>query len=76
MIMDTDVHIEIQRNHPPALNWLASLQIVPCISGFAAMELFADRANLTELKIAQKFVAKFPVMWPDEASLSQALNAF
>jgi predicted nucleic acid-binding protein len=38
-LLDTDVLIDIQRGHQPAIDWFAGLAEVPSVSGFVVMEL-------------------------------------
>lgn len=41
MILDTDVLIDLERKHPPAINWFAKLSGAPSVAGFAAMEMIS-----------------------------------
>lgn len=41
-LLDTDVLIDIQRGHAPALSWFASLSEIPSVPGFVVMELIQD----------------------------------
>ena len=41
-LLDTDVLIDIQRGHAPAITWFASLSELPCVPGFVVMELIQD----------------------------------
>lgn len=41
-LLDTDILIDVQRGHPPALAWFSSLTEVPYLPGFVAMELLQD----------------------------------
>jgi predicted nucleic acid-binding protein len=38
-LVDTDVLIDVQRGHPPALAWFAGLTELPAVPGFVVMEL-------------------------------------
>ena len=38
-LVDTDVLIDVQRGHPPALVWFASLTLMPAVPGFVVLEL-------------------------------------
>lgn len=44
-LLDTDVLIDIQRGHQPAIAWFTSLQEVPSVTGFVVMELTQDSRN-------------------------------
>jgi predicted nucleic acid-binding protein len=45
ILLDTDVLIEFQRGHAPALAWFAGLTELPAIPGFVVMELIQDAFN-------------------------------
>ncbi|MDZ7957227.1 MAG: hypothetical protein RMY34_04880 [Aulosira sp. DedQUE10] len=38
-LLDTDILIDIQRGHAPAITWFASLSELPSVPGFVVMEL-------------------------------------
>lgn len=38
-LVDTDVLIDVQRAHPPALAWFAALTDLPAVPGLVIMEL-------------------------------------
>jgi predicted nucleic acid-binding protein len=41
-LLDTDVLIDIQRGHEPAISWFSSLTEVPSVPVFVVMELVQD----------------------------------
>jgi predicted nucleic acid-binding protein len=51
-LIDTDVLIDVQRGHPPALAWFANLDHLPAIPGFVVMELVQDARNAREVQQA------------------------
>ncbi|HTU89072.1 MAG TPA: type II toxin-antitoxin system VapC family toxin [Gemmataceae bacterium] len=75
-LVDTDVLIDVQRGHPPALAWFAGLTDLPAVPGFAVMELIQDARNGREIQQARKLVAPLRVVWPTEADCGQALSHF
>ncbi len=75
-LIDTDVLIDIQRGHAPALTWFAGLAELPAIPGFVTMELIQDARNSGEVRQALKLVAPFPVIWPTESDCDRALSDF
>src|SRR5947209_17505975 len=75
-LVDTDVLIDIQRGHPPALAWFAGLTDLPGVPGFVVMELVQDARNAREVRQALKLVAPLPVVWPTEADCARALSDF
>ena len=44
-LLDTDVLIDVQRGHPPALAWFAGLPDVPSVPGIVVMEPIQDARN-------------------------------
>src|SRR3972149_2982140 len=67
-LVDTDVLIDVQRGHPPALAWFASLTDLPAVPGFVVMELVQDARNSGEVPQALKLVAPLRIVWPTEAN--------
>ena len=45
-LLDTDVLIDLQRGHAPAVAWFASLTELPAVPGFVVMELIQDARNI------------------------------
>lgn len=75
-LLDTDVLIDIQRGHPPALAWFGSLTDLPSVPGFVVMELIQDAQNSQQIRRALKLVAPLPMIWPTEADCNRALSHF
>jgi predicted nucleic acid-binding protein len=75
-VLDTDVLIDIQRGHAPAIVWFASLPAIPSIPGFVVMELIQDSQNKQQVRKALQLVAPLPVIWPTEADCARALSDF
>ncbi|GET44382.1 PIN domain-containing protein [Microseira wollei] len=75
-LLDTDILIDIQRGHAPALAWFASLSEIPSVPGIVVMELIQDAKNLQQVRNALKLVAPLPVVWPTEADCDPALSNF
>jgi predicted nucleic acid-binding protein len=75
-LVDTDVLIDIQRGHPPALAWFAGLTELPAVPGFVVMELVQDARNAREVRQALRLVAPLQVVWPTEADCTRALSDF
>ena len=75
-LVDTDVLIDVQRGHPPALAWFAGLMDLPAVPGFVVMELVQDARNAREVRRALKLVAPLQVVWPTEVDSARALSDF
>jgi predicted nucleic acid-binding protein len=75
-ILDTDVLIDVQRGHPPALAWFASLTDLPAVAGIVVMELIQDARNSHEVRQSLRLVAPLSVVWPSEADCTRALSDF
>jgi predicted nucleic acid-binding protein len=75
-LLDTDILIDIQRGHAPAIAWFASLSEIPNIPGFVVMELIQDSQNKQQVRKALQLVAPLPVIWPTETDCAHALSDF
>jgi predicted nucleic acid-binding protein len=75
-LLDTDILIDIQRGHTPAIAWFASLSEIPSIPGFVVMELIQDAQNKQKVRQALQLVAPLPVVWPTETDCARALSDF
>jgi predicted nucleic acid-binding protein len=75
-LLDADILIDVQRGHPPAVAWFASLTDLPSIPGFVVMELLQDARNSQEVGTAMRLVAPFTVIWPTETECNRALSDF
>jgi hypothetical protein len=75
-LVDTDVLIDVQRGHPPALTWFAGLTDLPDVPGLVVMELIQDARNSREVRQAMKLVAPLKIVWPTETDCARALSDF
>jgi len=77
IILDTDVMIDVLRQHPPAIAWLNALgeeEIV--LPGFVVMELIQGCRNKTEQQRVEKVLRGYVVIWPSPATCDEALTVF
>lgn len=75
-LLDTDVLIDIQRGHAPAIAWFAGLQDLPIVPGFVVMELIQDAKNTQQVRNALKLTASFSIVWPTEVDCARTLSSF
>ncbi len=75
-LLDTDVVIDLQRGHAPAVAWFASLTELPAVPGFVVMELIQDARNMQQVRQALRLVAPLQIIWPTEADCNRALGDF
>lgn len=75
-LLDTDILIDIQRGHAPALAWFASLLEIPRLPGFVVMELVQGARNKQEVRKVLQLAAPLPVVWPNETDCALALSIF
>jgi hypothetical protein len=54
-LLDTDILIDIQRNHLPAVQWFASLTELPEVPGFVVMELIQGAPTAQHQRTAFNF---------------------
>lgn len=74
--LDTDVLIDVQRGHPPALAWFSGMTDLPAVSGYVVMELVQDARNAKEVRNALKLVAPLQLIWPTESDCTRTLADF
>ena len=75
-LLDTDILIDIQRGHSPAVDWFKTLTELPVVPGFVVMELIQDAQNMQQVRKALKLVAPLPMVWPTEVDANRALSDF
>lgn len=75
-LLDTDVLIDIQRGHAPALAWFAGLAELPGVPGLVVMELIQDAQNARQVRDALKLVGPLRVAWPTSTDCTRALSDF
>lgn len=75
-LLDTDVLIDVQRGFAPALSWFATLQDLPAVPGFVAMELLQDAQSGLQVRQVLRLIAPLEVVWPSETFCHRALADF
>jgi predicted nucleic acid-binding protein len=75
-LVDTDVLIDIQRGHPPAIAWFSGLAELPGVPEFVVMEIIQDARDARELSQSLKLVAPLRLVWPTEADCARAPSDF
>jgi predicted nucleic acid-binding protein len=75
-VLDTDILIDVQRGHPPALAWFSQLTELPFVPGYVVMELVQDARNRQEVDDALTLIAPLPVIWPTASDCDRALSEF
>jgi len=78
IILDSDIVIDVQRRHPPAIEWLDSLdeREEVALSGYVVMELVQGCNNKADLRKLEKLIDKFEIIWPTQATCDEALEVF
>lgn len=76
LVLDTDVLIDVQRNHPAALAWFSGLTELPSVPGFVVMELIQGAKDARQVREAVRLTAPLPVIWPTVADCQRALADF
>ena len=75
-MLDADVLVDIQRSHPNAVAWYASLSEYPTVPGLVVMELIQDAPSKREVEQALRLVRPLPIAWPTESDCLRALADF
>ena len=74
---DTDIMIDILREHPPAVEWLRSLgEEEVRLSGFVCAELLQGCRNKNEQRRVATLTSKYVVVWPANETANRALRVF
>jgi predicted nucleic acid-binding protein len=78
ILLDSDVMIDLLRQHPPAVAWFAGLDenTEIALPGFVAMELIQGCRNREEQERLQRAIAPVGVVWPTPAACDRALELF
>jgi predicted nucleic acid-binding protein len=76
--LDSDVMIDLLRQHPPATEWFDTLdedeEVV--LSGYVVMELIQGCKNRAEQDRLQSALASYGVIWPSSEDCDKALDVF
>jgi predicted nucleic acid-binding protein len=75
-MVDSDILIDVLRDFPPAVHWIASQKVLPWVCGFTVMELWAGCKNKTQVRAVNRVLQDLPILWPTEAELQQAMERF
>lgn len=77
ILLDSDIMIDLLRQHPPAVNWLDSLgdeELV--LPGFVVMELLQGCSNRAEQVKMKQALTGFEIVWPLPEACNEALEVF
>lgn len=75
-LLDTDILIDIQRGHDPAVGWFASLDELPSVPGFVAMELYQGAPDARRAQEVEDLLAPLAIVWPSAMDCQRALTDF
>jgi predicted nucleic acid-binding protein len=75
-LLDADVLVDIQRQHPPAVAWYLSLTEMPSVPGLVIMELVQYARNRRQVQSALQLVQPLRIIWPTEMDCTRALSDF
>ena len=76
MLVDTDILIDLQRRHPPAVQWVSALAVLPEVPGFVVMELIRGCRNKKSLLAVKTLLDPFDIVWADTGECELALGFF
>ncbi len=77
VLVDTDVMVDLLRQHAPAVGWLNALEDAEILlPGFVVMELTQGCRTQTDQKRLQKALAPYGVIWPPPDVCDTALGVF
>jgi predicted nucleic acid-binding protein len=77
ILVDTNVMVDILREHAPALEWLKSLGEEEIgLPGLVEMELLQGPPDKTAMNKMQKDLESFLIYWPKTDDCNRALKVF
>jgi hypothetical protein len=77
MLLDTDVTIDLLRDHPPAVAWISGLGSAPIgLPGLVAMELLQGCKNQGEQRRLEGHLRRYPLHWPTDDDCRRAFQDF
>jgi predicted nucleic acid-binding protein len=77
LLLDSDVVIDILRQHPGATAWLASVKGQRlAVPGFVALEVIDGCRDGAELATVSRTLAAWTILWLPEADCAAALRQF
>lgn len=75
VLLDTDVMVDLLRQHPPAVAWLEALGDEEIgLPGFVVMELIQGCRDKAEQQQLTRFLDPYDVVWPLPEACDAALN--
>ena len=77
ILLDTDILIDVFRNHSSAVAWINSvLPQQPALPGFVVLELLAGCHDKRDVLFVQQRIQHFAVLWPDPSAGNAILPIF
>ena len=77
IVLDSDVLIDLLRQHSAAIAWLDSLNDQEiALPGFVVMEILQGCRNKVEQEKVERVLADFAILWPSPETCSDALHVF
>ena len=77
ILLDTDVAVDILRNHPPAVSWLQGLGATLLgLPGLVVMELLQGCQDKAEQQWVEQFCQSYALYWATPADCQRALQDF
>lgn len=75
-LLDSDILIDIQRGHAPAVAWFSTLTELPGVSSLVVMELIQDAHTKVQVEQVLKLIKPLPVVFATEADQQRALEDY
>jgi predicted nucleic acid-binding protein len=77
ILLDSDIMIDLLREHPPAVSWLKTLGDEEIgLPGFVVMELIQGCRNKVEQQALETRLGGFATVWPSPETCEKALEIF
>lgn len=74
LLLDTDVMIDVMREHEPALQWIGDMSVKDVVlPGYVAMELIQECRDKAELHTLRSEIEQYRIIWPQPETCDRAL---
>ena len=76
-LLDADVMIDVQRQHPAAVAWYTSVPLGSLgLPGYVLMELYQSAQNQRQTFAVDRLTSSLPLIWPTDTESLQAIRNF
>ncbi len=75
-LLDTDVIVDVLRQHPPAVQWTSTLFDDIVLPGFVMMEVYSGCKDRREMDLLERSLRSTRLIWPSTNACNAALGQY